>query len=43
MLVAAMHVHGLRSVVTFDNSGFFRFPGIEVINPAEVIETSDQA
>ena len=35
-LVAAVKVHGLTSVLTFDKTGFSRFPGIEVINPSEV-------
>jgi len=35
-LVAAMQVHGLTAVLTFDKTGFSRFPGIEVIHPAEV-------
>lgn len=35
-LVAAMLVHGLTAVLTFDRSGFSRFPGIEVIHPDDV-------
>jgi predicted nucleic acid-binding protein len=35
-LVAAMQVHGLTAVLTFDKTGFSRFPGIEVIHPSEV-------
>ena len=35
-LVAAMRVHGLTAILTFDQTGFSRFPGIEVIQPAEV-------
>jgi hypothetical protein len=35
-LVAAMQVHGLTAVLTFDRTGFSRFPGIEVVNPADV-------
>jgi len=35
-LVAAMQVHGLTAILTFDRSGFSRFPGIEVVHPAEV-------
>lgn len=35
-LVAAMQVHGLTAVLTFDKTGFTRFPGIEVIHPADV-------
>jgi predicted nucleic acid-binding protein len=35
-LVAAMQVHGLTGILTFDKTGFSRFPGIEVIHPEEV-------
>jgi predicted nucleic acid-binding protein len=35
-LVAAMQVHGIASILTFDKSGFARYPGIEVIHPADV-------
>jgi predicted nucleic acid-binding protein len=35
-LVAAMQVHGLTAILTFDRSGFSRFPGIEVLHPADV-------
>jgi predicted nucleic acid-binding protein len=35
-LVAAMRVHGLSAILTFDKTGFSRFSGIEVIHPAEV-------
>jgi predicted nucleic acid-binding protein len=35
-LVAAMQVHGLSAILTFDRTGFSRFPGIDVIQPAEV-------
>jgi predicted nucleic acid-binding protein len=35
-LVAAMQVHGLSAVLTFDKSGFTRFPGIEVFHPADL-------
>jgi predicted nucleic acid-binding protein len=35
-LVAAMKVHGLTGILTFDRSGFSRFPSIEVVNPAGV-------
>jgi predicted nucleic acid-binding protein len=34
-LVAAMLVHGLTSIVTFDKSGFSRFPFIGVVYPGE--------
>ena len=39
-LVAAMQVHGLNTVLTFDKTGFARFPGIEVIHPATVTAQS---
>jgi len=35
-LVAAMLVHGLTAIVTFDRTGFSRYSGIEVVNPADV-------
>ena len=34
-LVAAMHVHGLTAILTFDKTGFSRYAGIEVVHPAE--------
>jgi len=35
-LVAAMQVHGLTAILTFDKSGFSRFAGIEVVHPVDV-------
>ena len=35
-LVAAMQAHGLTAILTFDRSGFSRYPGIEVVYPADV-------
>ena len=35
-LVAAMQVHGISSILTFNPSDFRRYPGIEVIDPTEV-------
>lgn len=35
-LAAAMKAHGLRRILTFDGSGFSRFPEIEVLHPARV-------
>jgi predicted nucleic acid-binding protein len=35
-LVAAMRVHGLTSILTFDRTGFSRYSGIEVIHPEQV-------
>ena len=34
-LVAAMHVHGLTTILTFDKTGFSRYAGIEVLHPAD--------
>lgn len=36
-LVAAMQVHGLTAILTFDKAGFSRYPGVEVLHPADVI------
>ena len=35
-LVAAMIVHGLRSILTFDTKGFSRYAEIDVVHPADV-------
>jgi predicted nucleic acid-binding protein len=34
-LVAAMQVHGLTTILTFDKTGFSRYAGIEVVDPAD--------
>jgi len=34
-LVAAMKVHGLTAILTFDRTGFSRYAGIEVVYPAD--------
>lgn len=36
-LVAAMRVHGLTSILTFNTSDFHRYRGITAINPADVV------
>jgi predicted nucleic acid-binding protein len=36
-LVAAMQVHGVPAILTFDRTGFSRYPGIEIFHPAEVV------
>lgn len=36
-LVAAMHVHGVASILTFDKSGFSRYDGINVVHPSDII------
>jgi len=35
-LIAAMQVHRLTAILTFDKTGFSRYSGIEVVHPAEV-------
>jgi predicted nucleic acid-binding protein len=35
-LVAAMQVHGLTAILTFDRTGFSRYPGIRVVHPEHV-------
>ena len=35
-LVAAMKVHGLNSILTFNTGDFARYAGIEVVHPADV-------
>ena len=35
--VAAMQVHGLTTILTFDKTGFSRYAGIEVLHPADAI------
>ena len=34
-LVAAMLVHGLTTILTFDRTGFSGYAGIEVLHPAD--------
>lgn len=34
-LVAAMHVHGLTTILSFDRTGFSRYAGIEILHPAD--------
>jgi predicted nucleic acid-binding protein len=36
-LVAAMQAHGLTAILTFDQSGFSRYPGIEIVQPPAVL------
>ena len=36
-LVAAMQAHGLKSILTFDKSGFARYAGIEVVEPQQIL------
>jgi predicted nucleic acid-binding protein len=36
-LVAAMHVHGLTAILTFDETGFSRYADIEVVHPGAAI------
>jgi predicted nucleic acid-binding protein len=39
-LVAAMQVHGIKDILTFDATGFTRYAGIKVVNPADVISAA---
>lgn len=39
-LAAAMHVHGVEGILTFNADDFARYPGITVLNPREVAGTS---
>ena len=34
-LVAAMQVHGLTAILTFDKTGFSRYAGTEIVDPAD--------
>ena len=36
-LVAAMHVHGVRRILTFNTRDFVRFSSIEAVHPAQVV------
>lgn len=36
-IVAAMNVHGLTTLLTFNQSDFLRYPGIEVLAPERLI------
>ena len=40
-LVAAMQVHGLTAILTFDRTGFSRYAGIEVVHPADAANVAD--
>ena len=35
-LVAAVQEHGLTAILTFDKTGFSRYPAIEVVHPEQV-------
>jgi predicted nucleic acid-binding protein len=39
-LVAAMQVHGITSILTFDKTGFTRYPGIQVVDPSDIVEST---
>ena len=39
-LVAAMHVHGIRQVLTFNAKDFARFTGVEARLPKDVLANS---
>jgi hypothetical protein len=37
-----MQVHGLTAILTFDRTGFSRYPEIEVLHPADVIRVASE-
>jgi hypothetical protein len=39
-LVAAMHIHRLGQLLTFNCADFHRFPGITVLSPDQVLQAS---
>jgi predicted nucleic acid-binding protein len=39
-LVAAMNVHGLTQLLTFNNQDFQRYPGISVVTPDDVLKAN---
>ena len=39
-LVAAMQVHGIAELLTFERTGFSRYAAINVVYPADVIEAT---
>lgn len=41
-LVAAMQVHGLTTILTFDKTGFSRYTGIEVLHPTDVTAPAER-
>ena len=40
-LVAAMQVHGITSILTFDKKGFSRYTGVEVVHPIDAANVID--
>lgn len=41
-LVAAMKVHRLTAILTFDTTGFSRYPDVEVVHPTDVIARAER-
>ncbi len=39
-LVAAMNVHHIATILTFNKSDFIRYPGIIVFTPVEILSTT---
>lgn len=39
-LVAAMQVHGINDILTFDRTGFTRYAGVKIVNPADVVSAT---
>jgi predicted nucleic acid-binding protein len=42
-LVAAMHVHSIQQILTFNVQDFARFPGIQAVHPMDVASTAQSA
>jgi predicted nucleic acid-binding protein len=42
-IVAAMQVHGMRDILTFDRTGFSRYRSIHVLDPYEVVANAPES
>lgn len=42
-IVAAMQVHGIREILTFDGTGFTRYRGVSVLSPSEVVANAPES
>jgi predicted nucleic acid-binding protein len=40
-LVASMHVHGVKDIVTFNVNDYLRYPGIRVLHPTDLVSKSE--
>jgi len=41
-LVASMHVHGVKDIVTFNVNDYLRYPDIRVLHPTDLVPKSDE-